>query len=96
MALIADKAERAGKLVVAVDPRGTSHECPCCGATVEKTLAERVHRCPDCGLVEDCDGTAASVIEFRAFGHTKVRPGSGLRTPSGRGVAWLVREAAAL
>ena len=94
--LSADKAERAGKLVVTVDPRGTSQKCPCCGATVEKTLADRVHRCPDCGLVEDRDGTAASVIEFRAFGHTKVRPGSGLRTPSGRGAAWLVREAAAL
>lgn len=84
MALIAYKAERAGKLVVAVDPRGTSQECPCCGAKVEKTLADRVHRCPGCGLVEDRDVAAASVIEFRAFGHNKFRPGSGLRTPSGR------------
>ncbi|WP_247874474.1 RNA-guided endonuclease TnpB family protein [Azospirillum sp. TSH20] len=67
-ALIADKAERAGKLVVAVDPRGTSQECPCCGAKVKKTLADRVHRCPDCGLVEDRDVAAASVIEFRVFG----------------------------
>jgi IS605 OrfB family transposase len=49
-ALIADKAERAGKLVVAVDPRGTSQECLCCG------------------LVEDRDVAAASVIEFRVFG----------------------------
>ncbi|MCM8738549.1 RNA-guided endonuclease TnpB family protein [Azospirillum sp. A1-3] len=95
-ALIADKAERAGKLMVAVDPRGTSQECPCCGAKVEKTLADRVHRCPDCGLVEDRDVAAASVIEFRAFGHNKFRPGSGLRTPSGRVAAELVREAAAL
>ncbi|MCM8738552.1 transposase [Azospirillum sp. A1-3] len=95
-ALIADKAERAGKLVVAVEPRGTSQECPCCGAKVEKTLADRVHRCPDCGLVEDRGVAAASVIAFRAFGHNKVRPGSGLRTPSGRGAAELVREAAAL
>ncbi|MCM8738769.1 transposase [Azospirillum sp. A1-3] len=95
-ALIADKAERAGKLMVAVDPRGTSQECPCCGAKVEKTLADRVHRCSDCGLVEDRDVAAASVIAFRASGHNKVRPGSGLRTPSGRGAAELVREAAAL
>ncbi|MCM8738723.1 transposase [Azospirillum sp. A1-3] len=93
MSLIAYKAERAGKLMVKVDPRGTSQECPCCGARVEKTLADRVHRCPDCGLVEDRDVAAANVVEFRAFGHNRVRPGSGLRTPSRRGAAELVREA---
>ncbi|WP_377806469.1 hypothetical protein [Azospirillum sp. A29] len=36
---------------------------------MEKTLTDRVHRCPDCGLVEDRDVATASVIEFRAFGH---------------------------
>ena len=96
MSLIAYKAEKAGKLVVKVDPRGTSQECPGCGSRVAKTLADRVHRCPECGLVEDRDVAAANVVEFRAFGHNKFRPGSGLRTSSGLVAASLVREAVGL
>ena len=54
------KAEEAGREVVEVDPRGTSQTCSGCGVVGEhKTLAERTHRCADCGLVLDRDVNAA-------------------------------------
>jgi putative transposase len=59
--ILADKAVEAGRLLVLVDPRGSSQECCDCGATVAKTLSERVHRCP-CGLTLDRDVNAARVI----------------------------------
>lgn len=72
------KAESAGRVLVEVDPRGTSQECPHCGAVKAKTLSERVHQCP-CGLVIDRDQAAAMVIRRRAFGPGGVSPG---QTPS--------------
>jgi putative transposase len=66
--LTAYKAEEAGKTVVFVAPNGTSQECSRCGATVEKGLSERVHRCPCCGLVMDRDVNAAINILKRAVG----------------------------
>jgi len=56
------KAEEAGKYVIFADPNGTSIECSVCGYRVEKTLATRVHRCPECGLIEDRDVNAAKNI----------------------------------
>jgi len=53
------KAEGAGGRVVLVDPRHTSQDCSSCGHRVEKSLAERVHQCPQCGLVLDRDVNAA-------------------------------------
>ena len=62
------KAENAGRRVVAVDPRGTSQECPGCGTVRAKSLSERRHQC-SCGIVElDRDHAAALVIEARALG----------------------------
>ena len=90
--VLKDKAANAGVRVEAVDPRGTSQTCPACGAVVAKTLADRTHRC-DCGCVMDRDVAAATVILQRAHG---MGPGHGLRTPSQRGAAELVREAVAL
>jgi putative transposase len=52
------KAESAGRLVQAVDPRGSSQTCSCCGSVVPKTLGVRVHRC-SCGLVICRDHNAA-------------------------------------
>ncbi|MCW2240799.1 transposase [Azospirillum canadense] len=78
---IAYKAESAGTMLVAVDPRGTSQTCPDCGAVVAKTLSNRTHRC-DCGCVLDRDVAAAKVILHRAV-HGK-GPGHGLRSPSQR------------
>lgn len=56
------KAECAGRWAVPVDPRGTSVRCSTCDATVAKTLSERIHRCPLCGLTMDRDENAARNI----------------------------------
>ncbi len=60
------KAENAGSKVVFVDPRNTSKECSDCGQLVEKTLWERQHDCPSCGLSIDRDVNAAIIILTRA------------------------------
>jgi len=52
------KAAGAGRSVVFVNPRNTSKRCSRCGQIVEKSLADRVHRC-SCGLVLDRDENAA-------------------------------------
>ena len=56
------KAERAGRWVVKVEPRGTTDRCSRCGEVVEKPLWVRVHRCPKCGLELDRDLNAARNI----------------------------------
>lgn len=53
------KAEEAGSRVVLVNPRNTSQQCSRCGMIVAKTLSDRVHSCPHCGLVMDRDENAA-------------------------------------
>ena len=53
------KAESAGSIVVLVDPRNTSQLCSRCGLKVKKSLSDRVHECPQCGLVMDRDENAA-------------------------------------
>jgi putative transposase len=53
------KAANAGSIVVLVDPRNTSKMCSRCGILVEKTLADRVHNCSECGLSTDRDWNAA-------------------------------------
>jgi len=53
------KAEWAGKRVVKVNPAYTSQDCSACGYRVHKRLQDRVHNCPNCGLVIDRDLNAA-------------------------------------
>ncbi|TQD23819.1 RNA-guided endonuclease TnpB family protein [Methanolobus vulcani] len=53
------KAESAGSLVALVNPANTSKMCSRCGLLVEKTLADRTHKCNSCGLVLDRDHNAA-------------------------------------
>jgi len=60
--MLSYKAEEAGRVVVKVDPRNTSKMCSGCGVLVPKTLKDRVHRCPSCGLVLDRDLNAARNI----------------------------------
>jgi putative transposase len=48
-------AVKRGKWAIGDDPRGTSIECSGCSKRVEKTLKDRVHDCPHCGLVIDRD-----------------------------------------
>jgi putative transposase len=62
---IAYKAENAGRILVKVDPRGTSQTC-ICGAEVRKMLSQRWHLCLSCGLSADRDHVSAQVILQRA------------------------------
>lgn len=73
------KAEGAGTTVALVDPRGTSRECPDCGAIRAKRLSERRHTC-GCGCDLDRDVAAARIVLRRATSG----PGTGLRAPSQR------------
>lgn len=63
---IENAAERAGVLVVKVDPSFTSQDCSGCGARVPKPLSQRRHECPHCGLDIDRDVNAAINIKNRA------------------------------
>lgn len=76
------KAESAGKQIVLVDPKGTSQDCSRCGATVRKSLSDRVHVCPTCGLSIDRDLNASLNIMKRI--HTGsvelLKNASGVRT----------------
>lgn len=58
------KAENAGRVLVKVDPRGTSQMCTC-GAEVRKTLKDRLHLCLSCGLSANRDHVSAQIILSR-------------------------------
>ena len=46
---------------------GNSQTCVC-GASVPKTLKDRIHICPTCGLVANRDHVSANIIQLIAFG----------------------------
>ena len=60
--------------VIAVAPQFTTQDCSGCGKRVQKSLSERTHVCPSCGLVLDRDHNAALNILSKALegtvGHT--------------------------
>jgi len=60
--MIAYKAESAGGRLVQVNPRNTTQNCSQCGELVKKSLSERIHDCPYCGLVVDRDQNASKNI----------------------------------
>ena len=64
--LLEYKAARAGTHLIKVDPKYTSQDCAGCGTRVPKTLKDRWHHCPSCGVREDRDINAARVILGRA------------------------------
>ena len=74
------KAESAGGWVVKVDPKHTSQDCSRCGARVKKSLSDRLHVCPDCGLSIDRDWNAALNILNRGL---TVSPPTGGKVPCG-------------
>lgn len=55
------KAENAGRVLVKVDPAGTSQTC-LCGASVPKSANTRRHNCPACGLIAPRDEVSAKLI----------------------------------
>ena len=61
------KAEEAGRRVMLVNPRNTSKQCSSCGELVQKTLGDRTHICPHCGLVMGRDHNAARNILHRGL-----------------------------
>ncbi|MDA2936097.1 transposase, partial [Patescibacteria group bacterium AH-259-L05] len=56
------KAEEAGIWAIGVNPQNTSQMCSGCTKHVPKTLAARIHKCPECGLTIDRDMNAARNI----------------------------------
>jgi putative transposase len=57
-----DKAESAGRQIVRVNPNGTTQRCSGCQTVVPKTLRQRWHDCPRCGLSLGRDENAAREI----------------------------------
>lgn len=64
------KAESAGVRVVLVNPKNTTQNCSGCGEKVPKTLANRIHCCPHCGLEMDRDENAA--VNINMAGSVKI------------------------
>ncbi len=65
------KADILGKHFIPVDPWGTTQFCHNCLTWVPKTLSEREHKCPQCGLELTRDLNSARLI--RRLGILKVR-----------------------
>ena len=74
--MIAYKAESAGGQLIQVDPRGTTQNCSRCGEQVKKSLSDRIHECPICGLKMDRDHNAALNILARGRGIRQELPES--------------------
>ncbi len=97
---LAYKAENAGKLFVQVDPRGTTQECSSCGKPVPKSLSDRRHDCPYCGLSLSRDHNASINILHRGIENVRserpeltlvdIRP---LRHQAMAQAEWLKQEA---
>ena len=62
------KAERAGQIVIKVNPKGTSQHCSDCLSYVPKELSDRWHSCPHCGMDADRDTNAAMLIKKVGLG----------------------------
>jgi len=63
--MIAYKEEESGGRLIKVNPGGTTQKCSRCGERVSKTLSDRIHECPSCGLIMDRDLNAALNILAR-------------------------------
>ncbi len=58
---------KRGKFFAEVSARGTSQECPECGAEVKKDLSIRVHHCVSCGSTTSRDVASGQVIRNRGI-----------------------------
>jgi putative transposase len=66
LSMLRYKAARAGVQLIEVDPRNSTQDCSACGTRVPKSLSERQHTCPSCGISIDRDLNAALNIVKRA------------------------------
>jgi putative transposase len=58
---------KRGKFFDEVNARGTSQECPECGAEVRKDLSVRVHHCASCNYTTDRDVASGQIIRNRGI-----------------------------
>ncbi len=72
-----------------VNARGTSQECPECGATVKKDLSVRVHSCPECGFVCDRDVASGLIIRNRGIALISTDGQSGIQKVCADGYAYV-------
>jgi len=63
--MIAYKEEESGGQLIQVNPRNTTQNCSRCGEYIKKTLSDRIHECPHCGLVMNRDENSALNILAR-------------------------------
>ncbi len=69
--MVSYKAGSAGCKVVFVNPKNTTQECSNCGNLVSKTLFDRQHICPSCGLSIDRDLNASiNILRLATVGQT--------------------------
>ncbi|MFD7707490.1 RNA-guided endonuclease InsQ/TnpB family protein [Streptomyces sp. NPDC059786] len=67
LAILANKAESAGRLVVPVDARNTSRTCPGCGhAAKENRATQAKFQCAACGFAANADHVGATNVLNRA------------------------------
>lgn len=71
LARIDEKAESAARVVVRVNPNGTTQRCSGCQTVVPKTLSQRWHECPSCGLSLSRDENAARGILRLGLSHAE-------------------------
>jgi putative transposase len=62
--------------VVAVSPRFTTQDCSGCGYRVQKSLSQRTHLCPQCGLILDRNWNAALNILLAGLAWLAKHPAS--------------------
>jgi len=77
------KAEKAGKKVIKVNPKGTSQHCSSCLNRVPKELSDRWHSCPHCGIKLQRDVNSGILIKKVGLGIASLKnanPSKGRRS----------------
>lgn len=74
--VLSDKAESAGRKMACVNPAYTSQTCSACGHRQRLELADRLFRCPCCGLSLDRDQNASLNIKALGLQSVGLVPGS--------------------
>ena len=73
LAMVACKAQSAGKMTIAVHPNGTTQNCSSCGTRIPKTIANRWHSCHLCGWELVRDVNAEINVKKFAVGRTVIK-----------------------
>ena len=73
LAIVACKAQSAGKMAIAVNPNGTTQNCSSWGTRIPKTMANRWHSCHLCGWELDRDVNAAINVKNFAVRRTVIK-----------------------